>query len=245
MQTATLSPTDNAIPVFARWIGSWGISVQRRPYEAGPLSRLYDRSAPGWNRILSRLGMDRAYESMLAREMAHIKTAPLYTECRVLDCGVGTGAFSMALSRVSPLPVTIEGIDISERMLEIAANRFDEAGVRAELRQSDIRDLPYENEQFDVVMGAHVLEHLADPATALKEMARVLKPGGKLITCITRQSLLGLFVQLKWRTHRISLEQAENWLAAANLEDTHSVSLSDRYFSGNLSIACIGTKPIR
>lgn len=243
MTFTAIDDSEDPIPVFARWFGSWRVSVQRRPHTTIQLGELYDHAAPGWCRMLDRLGVSEAYESILATVLENKLAARLDPPARVLDCGVGTGALSMALARVVPVPFAIDGIDISQRMLELAANRFGQAGLHADLQQGDIRNLPYDDNQFDLVMAAHVLEHIADPLHALKEMMRVLRPGGTLIACVTRRSLLGLFIQLKWRTHRISRDQAVRWLVDAGLENTQGLSFAKRSLCQSLSVACIGTKP--
>ena len=233
-----------AIPVFSRWFGSWRVSLQRRPLDAGQLTRRYDRAAPGWHRMLDRLGMPDAYETLLRSVLAEDAAGLIAAGPRVLDCGVGTGALSCALAQVLPAPFRLDAIDISPGMLERAGGRLRDAGLEASLRQGDMRTLPYDAGTFDLVMTGHVLEHLADPGPALGEMARVLKPGGLLIACLTRRSPLGAWVQLKWRTHRVTAGQAESWLSEAGLEGVRCRSFGRRSISRQLSLACVGTKPL-
>ena len=235
---------DQTIPVFSRWFGSWRLSLQRRALDAGQLTRRYDRAAPGWHRMLDRLGVPDAYETLLRSVLAEDAAGLNAADLRVLDCGIGTGALSCALARVLPAPFRLDAIDISPRMLERASGRLRDAGVEASLRQGDVRALPYEAGTFDLVMTGHVLEHLADPAPALGEMVRVLKPGGLLIACLTRRSPLGAWVQLKWRTHRVTPAEAESWLGTCGLEHVRCRSLDHRAICRHLSLACIGRKPL-
>ena len=251
MQPATLPDRlsgdphdDQAIPVFSRWFGSWRLSLQRRPLDAGQLTRRYDRAAPGWHRTLDRLGVPDAYETLLRGVLAEDAAGLAAADLRVLDCGIGTGALSCALARVRPAPFRLDAIDISPRMLERAGVRLRDAGLDAALRQGDVRDMPYEPGAFDLVMTGHVLEHLADPGPALGEMLRVLKPGGLLIACLTRRSPLGAWVQLKWRTHRVTPAQSESWLRQSGLEDVRCRPFRRRALSRQLSVACIGKKPL-
>ena len=251
MQPATLPDSlpgvphdDHTIPVFSRWFGSWRLTLQRRALDAGQLTRRYDRAAPGWHRTLDRLGVPDAYEALLrgvlVEDAAGLPTADL----RVLDCGIGTGALSCALARVVPTPFRLDAVDISPAMLERAGARLRDAGLDASLRQGDVRDMPYESGAFDLVMIGHVLEHLSDPGPALAEMMRVLKPGGLLVACLTRRSPLGAWVQLKWRTHRVTPAQAESWLRRSGLDDVRSRSLHRHAVSRQLSVACVGKKPL-
>ena len=167
---------EQTIPVFARWIGSWQISVQRQAFSSPELTRLYDRAAPGWGRTLDRLGYPSAYETLLRRVLSEEALEVVGARPRVLDCGVGTGALSSALSRVLPIPFKLDAIDISPRMLERASGSLRASDLEVTLRHGDMRELPYGNGVFDLVMTAHVLEHLIDPRVALNEMMRVLKP---------------------------------------------------------------------
>jgi demethylmenaquinone methyltransferase/2-methoxy-6-polyprenyl-1,4-benzoquinol methylase len=219
------------------------ISVQRLAFSSPELTRRYDRAAPRWNQTLDRLGYPGAYETLLRSVLNEQALEIVGARPRVLDCGVGTGALSSALVRVLPNPFKLDAIDISPHMLERAKSSLSHTDLELTLRIGDVRKLPYENGVFDLVMTAHVLEHLVDPSVALNEMVRVLKPGGLLITCLTRRSALGLFVHLKWRTHRVTSAQAESWLLESGLEDAKCLSFDDGVLCKRLSLACIGRKP--
>ena len=234
---------DQTIPVFSRWFGSWRISVQRLAYSSPELSHRYDRAAPRWARTLERLGFPQAYETLLRGVLSKEGQEPLGPQPRVLDCGVGTGALSSALARVLATPFKLDAIDISRSMLECARRSFFDNDLEVTLRHGDVRELPYSGDVFDLVMTSHVLEHLADRAASLSEMVRVLKPGGLLITCLTRRSPLGMIVHLKWRTHQVTPAQAVSWLTKSGLENTRCLSFDDRAFRRQLSVACVGRKP--
>lgn len=243
--TSNIPYDEETIPVFARWFGSWRISLQRRALSSPQLTRFYDLAAPGWSQKLDRLGIPGAYEMLLRRVMSEEAPSVTGARPRVLDCGVGTGALSCALARATPGPFKLDAIDISPRMLERAGSRLRECDLSVTLRHGDVRELPYDDGVFDLVMSAHVLEHLVDPGVALNEMVRVLKPGGLLIACLTRRSPLGMYVHLKWRTHRVTPAQAESWLYASGLENAHCLSFDHRAFCQQLSVACVGRKPFK
>ncbi|MGI9382600.1 MAG: class I SAM-dependent methyltransferase [Methyloligellaceae bacterium] len=236
---------EETIPVFARWFGSWRVSLQRRALSAPQLTRSYDRAAPGWSQMLDRLGFPDAYETLLRGVLSEEAPAMTGAQLRVLDCGVGTGALSCALARVAPAPFKLDAIDISPRMLVRARRRLRDTGLEVSLRHGDVRHLPYDTGVFDLAMAGHVLEHLGDPSLALAEMVRVLKPGGLLVVCLTRRSPLGVYVHLKWRTHRVTPAEAESWLLESGLEHARCHSFDHRTLCRGLSLACVGRKPHR
>lgn len=233
----------DTIPVFSRWFGSWRISVQRRAFSAPDLARHYDLAAPRWGRILDRFGYPGAYAALLGKAVGEDALEAAGPAPRVLDCGVGTGALSIALARVFAGRVELDAIDISPGMLERAAANFRTASVAAALRRGDVRELPFADNVFDIVMTAHVLEHFADPRPALNEMVRVLKPGGLLVACVTRRSAPGAVIHLLWRTHRMTPKQSRDLLRESNLDNVRCLPLDSRMLCGRMSVACVGTKP--
>lgn len=236
---------EKTIPVFAWWLGSWRLSLQRRALSASQLTRTYDRAARRWSQKLDRLGFPAAYEALFRGVLSEDAPVATGSQLRVLDCGVGTGALSCALARALPAPFRLDAIDISPCMLVRARRRLRDTGLKVSLRHGDVRQPPYGTGVFDLVMTGHVLEHLADPSLALREMVRVLKPGGLFIACLTRRSPLGAWVHLKWRTHQVTPAEAESWLRDSGLENVHCRSFDHGALCQQLSVACVGRKPTR
>jgi ubiquinone/menaquinone biosynthesis C-methylase UbiE len=102
---------------------------------------------------------------------------------RLLDVGCGTGAMAIAATARWPL-ATVDGVDASAGMLEIAAREAAaaEPSVRARLRftQAVADRLPFDDGTFDVALSSFVLQLVPSRFRALREMRRVLAPGGRL-----------------------------------------------------------------
>lgn len=106
----------------------------------------------------------------------------LHTGDRVLDVGCGTGVLTcMAAEAVGPTG-SVTGVDPSTRMLRQARKNAAHMDANPEFKLDVIERLPFEAEQFDVVLSSMMLHHL--PAElkqeGLREVHRVLKPGGRL-----------------------------------------------------------------
>ena len=97
---------------------------------------------------------------------------------KILDCGCGPGSITCGLAKaVAPGPVT--GIDVEITQTREVLSGCNSAGVtNLEFVQGNVYDLPFPDESFDGVFAHALLQHLQDPVRALKEMRRVLKPGG-------------------------------------------------------------------
>lgn len=97
---------------------------------------------------------------------------------RVLDCGCGPGSITAGLAEIVG-PGEVVGLDIEPRQLEAAQRLSAERGL-ANLRfeQGSVYELPFADASFDVTVAHFVLEHVREPVRALREMRRVLRPGG-------------------------------------------------------------------
>ncbi len=99
---------------------------------------------------------------------------------RLLDAGCGPGTVSAGLAR-AVAPGEVVGLDAAPAVLEHARAHVDEESVdNASFVVGDIYKLDEPDESFDVVYANQLLQHLTDPVRALREMRRVLKPGGLL-----------------------------------------------------------------
>jgi demethylmenaquinone methyltransferase/2-methoxy-6-polyprenyl-1,4-benzoquinol methylase len=99
----------------------------------------------------------------------------------ILDVATGTGDLAIAALRLNPSKIT--GIDISEKMLEIGRNKIDRKGLggRIELMKGDSESIEFADNNFDAAMVAFGVRNFSDPLAGLKEMLRVIKPGGIVV----------------------------------------------------------------
>jgi ubiquinone/menaquinone biosynthesis C-methylase UbiE len=100
---------------------------------------------------------------------------------RVLEigCGLGTDGAQFALAGAR-----YTGIDLTEASIELARKRFELTGLRGEFRVADAENLDFAEDSFDLVYSHGVLHHTPDTASAVREIYRVLKPGGRAIVML-------------------------------------------------------------
>ena len=204
--------TSSTVPVAMARLGSWEFAVRRRAHSAQDLATKYDQVASSWEDTTERFGLLDAYRTILARGLISAFAENECNKLRVLDCGVGTGSLTLALSAKMVGRATFNGIDTSADMLTRADVTLRRNGIKCDLRQGSIEAIPFPDASFDIVMAAHVLEHLPDPLCGLREMVRVLRPGGRILFCVTRPSMFGALIQMRWRTWAVSEHQGVAWL---------------------------------
>jgi len=96
----------------------------------------------------------------------------------VLDAGCGTGAMGLILSEMGH---TVTGLDLSEKMMEIAREKADANGLSMTFVRGDAESLSFVDDTFDVVVNRHLLWTLPHPKQALSEWKRVVRPGGMVV----------------------------------------------------------------
>jgi SAM-dependent methyltransferase len=123
--------------------------------------------------------------------------------CRhILDAGCGNGRYSRFLLRHADRDATVTAFDLSPRMLTRARRRLKSA--RVSFAVADLTRLPYPAAAFDAAVCGWVLEHLPDPRLGLRELARVLRPDGRLLLLTTEDNVTGRWCGRLWhcRTYR-------------------------------------------
>lgn len=100
---------------------------------------------------------------------------------RVLDVGTGTALIPLELCARN-LPIQVTAIDLAAHMLQLGQRNVTRVGLqsRIKLEEVDAKRLPYPDEAFDWVISNSIVHHIPDPVLVVREMARVLKPGGLL-----------------------------------------------------------------
>src|SRR5262245_23485640 len=139
--------------------------------------------------------VDRAADfAVFASCLDFIESIPFFAECkresfallgaapgrRMLDVGCGLGDDAAALARMAAPGGTVVGLDGSQAMIEAARQRHGGiAGLSFDV--ADAARLPFDDASFDACRIDRVLQHIADPAAVVRELARVLRPGGVLV----------------------------------------------------------------
>jgi ubiquinone/menaquinone biosynthesis C-methylase UbiE len=169
----------------------------------------YDGPA-GWFTRLS--GVFTGHETM-AGKLISPKGFDVRGCGRILDAACGNGRYLRVLQRRADPGTTLVGFDLSKGMLRRAHGRIK--GARPHLMTADLVRLPYRDAAFDAVVCGWVLEHLQNPLPGLRELARVLRPGGKLLILTTEQTLTGAICSRCYRCRttrrqdlRLACEQA-------------------------------------
>ena len=128
---------------------------------------------------------------------------------RILDVGCGTGANLQMLSQFG----AAEGVDVSSEALE-----FCRARGLAKVKQGAAETLPYEDASFDLVTGLDVVEHLDDDLSGLREMHRVLRPGGRALLFVPAFMFLwGVQDDISHHRRRYTLRELKQKVTEAGL----------------------------
>lgn len=184
-----------------------------RATRADAAQNYFKAHAGEWDRIRELHAPDDVVETAIAEALADKPFRSL------LDLGTGTGRI---LELFAPRLERGTGLDMSLAMLQVARARLDRAGLRhCTVRQGDIYDLPMPKDSFDVVIVHQVLHYLDDAAGAIREAARVLRPGGRLLVVdFAPHELEFLREQHAHRRLGFAPDTVAQWMQAAGLDVT-------------------------
>src|SRR4029453_12159295 len=131
----------------------------------------FEAGGPEWD------ALRKVWSDDLLRARAVTRLVP--GGLRVLDVGTGTGVVALDLAR---LGLRVIAVDRSPRMLEAARARIQAADVAGiELRAGDASALPVQDGEVDAAFAHMVLQYLPAPSDAVREMARAVRPGGRVV----------------------------------------------------------------
>jgi SAM-dependent methyltransferase len=153
----------------------------------------------------------------------------------VLEIGCGRGVALPPLARLLR-PRRLVGVDVDAHALALAGGRLRGEGVWAELHCADVRALPFEDASFDVVLDFGTCYHIADQARALREIVRVLRPGGCFVSETVSSQLLSHPLRTRGRrlpwssVPELRVErQAILWKRRRKLADLRPLAAADSF----------------
>ena len=100
---------------------------------------------------------------------------------RVLDCATGTGDLAIEFKKAVGEDGYVLGTDFCKEMIEHAPQKAAEHKLQIEFEVADAMDLPYGDDEFTIASIAFGIRNVDDPVQALREMARVVQPGGRVV----------------------------------------------------------------
>jgi ubiquinone/menaquinone biosynthesis C-methylase UbiE len=175
---------------------------------------VWDRAAPAYDRqirLYERIWFTGGREWIGARARG-----------RVLDVAIGTGR---TLPFYDPA-TTLSGIELSPAMLAIARKRAADLGREIDLREGDAERLPYDDASFDTVVCALALCNIPDPEQALREMRRVLVPGGRLLLLDHVGSTWPPLYAAQWLIGQVTARAAGEHLTRRQLPHVEAVGFA-------------------
>lgn len=140
---------------------------------------MFDTIAPRYdflNRLLS-LGIDRHWRTFAVKRLSMPENG------RILDIATGTGDVALEIARQGGEGVGIVGVDVSREMVEVGRQKVAASPYsgRISFEIAPCEDLPFDDNSFDGVSIAFGIRNVVDRPRGLKEMYRVLKPGGRAV----------------------------------------------------------------
>lgn len=189
-------------------------TIERRdPEQYRQLVKKHYNGPAGWFTLIT--GVMTGHE-LLARRVINPKAFDVRGCKAILDVGCGNGRYLRLLEKQADPGALVVGCDFSAGMLRRARLRL--RSPRTQLLTADLNRLPFANASFDAVVCGWVLEHLRDPLVGLSELARVTRPGGRLLLLTTEHSLLGAMCSWFYHNRMSTRSELRDIATRAGLE---------------------------
>ncbi len=169
----------------------------------------FDRVAQKWD------SLRQGFFSEAVRETAY-RAADIIPGKIAADLGAGTGFITEGLIRKG---IAVIAVDQSQEMLDVMKERYGASGL-TDLRAGEAERLPIPDQAVDYAFANMYLHHVEEPETAIREMARILKPGGKLvITDLDEHPFTFLQTEQHDRWLGFNRDELKQWFAGAGLKN--------------------------
>ncbi|MBK8206574.1 MAG: bifunctional demethylmenaquinone methyltransferase/2-methoxy-6-polyprenyl-1,4-benzoquinol methylase UbiE [Planctomycetes bacterium] len=175
-------------------------AVDPRDQQRGPAVRAMFAGIAGRYDLLNRIisgGRDQAWRRRT------VKMAGLTGGERVLDVCCGTGDLALMFAFAKPSPAGVTASDFTPEMVELTAQKAAKAGIAMPLCIADALRLPFADASFDVVSVGYGVRNFQDIDAGLRELARVLRPGGRvaILEATPARGVIGRFAN--WYINRV------------------------------------------
>ena len=201
--------------------------------------RSFDRLAAGYDRANAAITFGRSRAWLRSASRVALEGCPSPT--RGLDIASGTGDFAIQLARRVPDAV-VYGLDISRPMTLIARSKLERNGLcdRVRLVLGEALELPFPDGAFDFVVSAYLLRNVGDLPAAFAEMARVTRPGGRVvamdITLACARGVRGPLERIaRWHLRRVA--PLIGWLLTGDREAYRYLTASVSGFASAEEVA--------
>ena len=154
----------------------------------------FQQEAGFWKEIYTRRDVySGIHQQRHERVLEWVERLGLETGSQVLEIGCGAGFLSLALAERK---FNVQAIDAVDAMVEQTRQHAKEAGMAEQISVNvgDVTCLAFQDGAFDLVLAIGVIPWIARPDTALQEMARVLKPGGRIILTADNRARLNIWL---------------------------------------------------
>ena len=131
---------------------------------------------------------------------------------RVLDCATGTGDLAFAFQKAVGQSGTVIGVDFSRLMIEQGRAKAAKAGQPVRFVVGDVLKLPFPDSSFDIAGIAFGIRNVDDPSAGVREMARVVRPGGKVVVLEFGQPDGALFGRVYRWYSRVIIPRVGGWI---------------------------------
>ena len=160
-------------------------------WQSHPCGTKFADAAPG-----TRLFYERVEEHRYRTEW-HIPKAADFASTgglHVLEIGCGLGTDGAQFAKAGAI---YTGVDLTEAAVDLARRRFEFSGLQGTFRTADAEKLDFEDDTFDLVYSHGVLHHTPDTAGAVREVYRVLKPGGRAIVMLYHRGSYNYHINIR------------------------------------------------